>query len=201
MADVGGHPLTEADWEAAWAPYDEATYRAALELVQPDDVVLDIGAGDLRLALRLANIARHVYAVERRADVLGPALERWVSDSPLPANLTVVCADARYWPFPSGLTVGVLLMRHCRHFGLYVSKLRAVGARLLITNARWGMGLEAMDLSTPGLAWDIDTLAPGWYACVCGAVGFVEGPPTMPIDLEVVQQVEECPKCVCKERK
>ncbi len=43
-------------WEARWAPYDEATYAAVLAAIRPDDVVLDIGAGDLRLARRMAQI-------------------------------------------------------------------------------------------------------------------------------------------------
>lgn len=198
MADLGGHPLTEIDWEAAWAPYDEATYAAALAAVGPDDMVIDIGAGDLRLARRLAAVARHVYAIERRADILNLAFSGPGSDrqpgSPLPDNLSVICADARDWPFPAGVTAGVLLMRHCRHFGLYVAKLRAAGARKLITNARWGMGVEVMDLR-PGLAWEVARRTPGWYACVCGAVGFIEGPADQVPDWEAVRQVETCEHC------
>ncbi len=49
-------PSSEAAWEAMWAPYDEATYGAALAQIAADDVVLDIGAGDLRLARRAARI-------------------------------------------------------------------------------------------------------------------------------------------------
>ena len=43
-----------AAWEAQWAPYDDDTYARALDFVPPGAVVLDIGAGDLRLARRLA---------------------------------------------------------------------------------------------------------------------------------------------------
>jgi hypothetical protein len=198
VADLGGHSVTESDWEAAWAPYDEATYAAALAAVGPDDVIIDIGAGDLRLARRLAAVVRHVYAVERRADILklassGPGSDRR-QGLPLPHNLSVICADARVWPFPTDVTAGVLLMRHCRHFGLYVAKLRAAGARKLITNARWGMGVEVMDLR-PGLAWEVARRTPGWYACVCGAVGFIEGPADQVPDWDEVRQVEECERC------
>lgn len=198
MADLGGHSVTEIDWEAAWAPYDEATYAATLAAVGPDDVVIDIGAGDLRLARRLAAVVRHVYAVERRADILklafsGPGPNRR-HRLPLPKNLSVICADARVWPFPAGVTAGVLLMRHCRHVGLYVAKLRAAGAHKLITNARWGMGVEVMDLR-PGLAWEVARRTPGWYACVCGAVGFIEGPADQVPDWGQVRQVEECERC------
>jgi hypothetical protein len=41
-------------WEALWAPYDEPTYQLVLDYVRPDDVVLDIGAGDLRLTRQVA---------------------------------------------------------------------------------------------------------------------------------------------------
>ena len=61
------------DWEAAFAPYDEDTYRFVIERIGPPDVVLDIGAGDLRLARRLATIAKRVYAIERNATVLSHA--------------------------------------------------------------------------------------------------------------------------------
>jgi len=204
VADLGGHSVTESDWEAAWAPYDEATYAAALAAVGPDDVIIDIGAGDLRLARRLAAVVRHVYAVERRADILklalggGLEIREWRLGidnlhSPI-SNLTVICADARIWPFPTDVTAGVLLMRHCRHFGPYVAKLRAAGARKLITNARWGMGVEVMDLR-PGLAWEVARRTPGWYACVCGAVGFIEGPADQVPDWDEVRPVETCERC------
>jgi hypothetical protein len=153
----------------------------------------------LRFARRLAAVAQQVYAVERRADVLRLVRNGQPQGLLLPDNLAVTCADARTWPFPTGLTVGVLLMRHCRHFALYVSKLRAAGARRLITNTRWGMGVEVMDLRS-GLTWEVAVTTPGWYACACGAVGFVAGPPDMVLDVESVKQVEECEQCACKER-
>ena len=76
-------------WEALWAPYDEPTYQLVLDYVRPDDVVLDIGAGDLRLTRRVAAVAQRVYALERDPAVLARS-ERgsW------PANLVVICADA-----------------------------------------------------------------------------------------------------------
>jgi SAM-dependent methyltransferase len=120
-----------SDWEGMWAAYDDDTYAAALSFVPPESVVLDIGAGDLRFARRLAARSRWVYAVERRPELLGGGA---------PDNMQVVCADARDWPFPSGLDVAVLLMRHCAHFDLYRRKLVAVGCRRLITNAPLGHG-------------------------------------------------------------
>ena len=174
-------------WEALWAPYDEKTYQTALSYVQPKDIVLDIGAGDLRLSRRMAGIARQVYAIEMRLDLLA-------SPFSLPGNLTVICADARKIPWPNSLTLGVLLMRHCTHLGLYVARLRAVGCRRLITNARWGMGVELMDLG-PRTAWTSVDI--GWYACTCGQVGFVPGSPDQLTEacMRRVTEVETCPAC------
>jgi len=183
--------LTPEDWEEAWAPYSEEEYQAVLRHLRPEDVVLDIGAGDLRLARRMAARVRRVWAVERRAEVVA----RGLSQGPLPSNLEVVVTDARTWPFPPTVTVGVLLMRHCRHFRLYRDKLAAVGARGLLTNARWGMGVERVDLQAPALPF---AQAPvGWYACRCGSVGFIPGPPEAltPAVLEQVSEVASCPHC------
>lgn len=181
------------DWAQAWAPYDESTYRAVLDAVGPEDVVLDIGAGDLRLARRLAARVRRVYAVEMQSAVL----RRGLAQGPLPANLQVVRADARVWPFPAEVTVGVLLMRHCPRADLarYMRKLRRVGARRLLTNARWGLHVENIDLTVPPRPYA--TVRIGWYACTCGAVGFVPGPPQAltPAVLERVHEVTACPAC------
>ena len=176
------------DWESRWAPYDEPTYEAALSYARPDDIVLDIGAGDLRLARRLAVLARHVFAIERQ-----PALIE--QDHPWPDNLTVVCGDARQVAWPAGITLGVLLMRHCTHVSLYVARLRTLGCRRLVTNARWGLGVELMELG-PRLPWPAVDL--GWYACRCGQTGFLPGPPERLTEERIDQifEVENCPACI-----
>lgn len=174
-------------WEARFAPYDEPTYRAALKYVRPEDVVLDIGAGDLRLTRRIAKIARRVIAVEQHPGLLA-------GRPPLPPNLSVICADARIVPWPAGVTLGVLLMRHCTHLPQYVARLRRLGCTRLITNARWGMDVELMDLG-PRLPWP--AALPGWFACTCGQVGFVPAPPNQLTDEQTrrTTQVEFCPGC------
>ncbi len=174
-------------WEARWAPYDESTYQTALSFVQPADVVLDIGAGDLRLARRMAQIARRVIAIERQPDLLAQA-------KPLPDNLTVWCADARVTPWPSDITLGVLLMRHCTHIGHYATRLRASGCRRLVTNARWGLDVELVDLG-PRLAWSSVNI--GWYACLCGETGFLPGPAEQltKVQMQQIIEVESCPVC------
>jgi hypothetical protein len=176
-------------WEAAWAPYEEGTYQAVLAAVMPDDVVLEIGAGDLRLARRMAQVARCVIAWEIRPDILALA-----ADS-LPSNLEVVCTDARSAPVPAGVTVAVLLMRHCTHYPVYVQKLRAAGCRRLVTNARWRSGVEVIPLEP---AMPFAGLVSGWYACRrCGAVGWKgEDPDQVTAEtLAVVHDVEGCPTC------
>lgn len=191
MIDTPSRPATPSEWEALWAPYDESTYQAALDFLEPDDVVLDLGAGDLRFARRAARRVRKVVAVEWNPAVL-PSPSR--KD---PGNLEVVCADALVWPFPEGITVGVLLMRHCRHFADYAARLEAAGCRRLVTNARWGMGVECVPLG-PRPAYR--NAPPGWYACVCGAVGFKSGPPEEIHAgfLNDCLSVEDCPACLAR---
>ena len=177
-------------WEARWSPYDETTYATVMAAVRPQDVVLDIGAGDLRLARRLALVARHVIAWELQPDLLARA------PRPLPANLTPIVTDARIEPVPVGVTVAVLLMRHCQHYALYASKLRAAGCQRLITNVRWRMGVEVVDL---GLGVPFALVEIGWYACRrCGAVGFA-GQDVSRVNeamLNQVTDVEGCPSCL-----
>jgi hypothetical protein len=175
-------------WEARWAAYDEPTYRAALSFVRPTDIILDIGAGTLQFARLAAKIARQVYAVEVQAGLLSNQLS-------LPDNLVVICADARTIPWPNNITLGVLLMRHCTHFRLYATWLLALGCERLVTNARWRMGVELVPL-TGRRQWQ--TVSAGWYACLCGATGFIETEPALLTEahLEQVVEVASCPECV-----
>lgn len=185
------HELT--DWEGWYSPYDEETYLQVLQKVAREDIVLDIGAGDLRLALRIAEQAQRVYAVEVNPLIVGAALR--TIGFHLPANLQVVCANALYFPIPAGITVGVLLMRHCQHFEQYFDRLCAAGCRRLLTNARWKDGVEEIDLAMPRLPFE--QVCDRWYACRCGATGYVgsgadaEAPPV---------EVALCPACSPKVR-
>ncbi len=184
--------LSDAAWEAMYAPYDQPTYQAVLDRLRSNDVVLDLGAGDLRLSRQMARIARKVYAVEINARVLDQA---YAARDPLPANLIPICADARALDFPSDVTTGVLLMRHCTCFRLYAEKLQKAGAARLITNARWHMGVEEVNLSTQRLSFT--EISMGWYACWCGATGFKEGPAEdWSIEMDkITNEVSSCPKC------
>lgn len=183
-------------WESRWAPYDDATYAAVLAAIGPDDVALEIGAGDLRLARRMAGQARQVIAWELQPELLAVAedvkRETWQKYAPA---LTVVCTDARSEPVPPGVTVAVLLMRHCTHYALYVEKLRAAGCQRLVTNARWGMGVEVIDLG-PGAPFR--SVEAGWYACRrCGVVGWTgeDAAAVNQTSVDRVTDVEGCPSC------
>ncbi len=180
------HELT--DWEGWFNPYDEEIYQTVLSHINSKDVVLDIGAGDLRLGLRMARRAERVYAVEVNPLLLAQALD--IIGLDLPRSLHVICANALDLSIPADVTVAVLLMRHCHHFREYVDRLQSVGCRRLLTNARWRTGVEVMDLTTSGLAFE--DVTEGWYACRCGATGYVgcgESPNAAPIE------VVSCPAC------
>jgi len=184
--------LSAAAWEAMYAPYDKPTYQAVLDLLNPKDVILDIGAGDLRLSRQMALITRKVYAVEVNTFVLDRGL---TSRDSLPVNLIPIRSDARTFVFPTDITVGVLMMRHCTHFRLYSEKLRTAGARRLITNARWHMSVEEIDLQMERISFR--EIGMGWYACLCGATGFKVGAAEQwsnEMD-QKTHEVVDCPQC------
>jgi SAM-dependent methyltransferase len=176
------------DWEGWFHPYDDETYGFVLQHIQEHDTVLDIGAGDLRLALQMALRAKRVYAVEVNPLLVGMALEEIGLD--LPRNLHVTCANALDVTFPRDASVAVLLMRHCQHFAAYFDRLQAVGCQRLITNVRWKSSVEVIDLTAPRVP--LDQVQEGWYACRCGAVGYVgQGERSEAPAVEVL----DCPVC------
>jgi SAM-dependent methyltransferase len=188
---VGYYPNYD-DWELRWAPYDPPTYQAVLDQLHPGDTVLEIGAGDLRLARQMAGFTCKVYGIEINNRVLDQGLQY---PQPLPDNLIVINADALVTAFPLDVTTGVLLMRHCTHFELYANKLRNLGCQKLITNARWRMAVESIDLQA--LQTKFEDVKIGWYACWCGAVGFKNGPVELltPETNEITHEVIDCPEC------
>jgi SAM-dependent methyltransferase len=185
--------IFDGNWEYQWAPYDLPTYQAVLEQLLPNDVVLDIGAGDLRLARQMAKIVHKVYSIEINPGALDQGLKK---DEPLPGNLIATCADARTMDFPSEVTVGILLMRHCTHFRVYANKLRDINCQRLVTNARWRMSVETIDLLAPRIKFEQVKI--GWYACWCGAVGFKSGPVDLltPEANAIIHEVIDCPDCL-----
>jgi hypothetical protein len=181
--------LSAEAWEDMWAPYDETTYSAVLDALSADDVVLDIGAGDCRLTKRMAQKVRRVYAIERNR-LLG------TTTIDLPANCKLLVTDARRVEFAPDIDIAVLLMRHCTSFALYWEKLKRTRCQRLITNARWGMGVEIIDMSERRVSFKQVSL--GWYACSCGETGFVAGEPER-ITAQMIDdiwEVRDCPACI-----
>jgi SAM-dependent methyltransferase len=177
------------EWEWMWAPYDAPTYQLILDQINSQDIVLEIGAGDLRLSRKIAQIAKKVYALELNQLLL----ER--SSDDLAANLETINGDARMVSFPNDITVAVLLMRHCTHFSLYFDKLRECGCQRLITNARWGMNVETINLESPRGSYQ--NLQIGWFACRCGNRGFKTGPAQLLTEAvaDQVWELDSCPLC------
>jgi hypothetical protein len=184
--------FSAAEWEAMFASYDQPTYQTVLQLLKPEDIVFDIGAGDLGFSRQTARFVSKVYAVEINDLILQKGFS---SGELLPDNLIPIHADARAFDFPTDITVGVLLMRHCMHFRLYSEKLRMAGARRLITNARWHMSVEDVDLQAECTSFS--GVGMGWYACLCGATGFKVGPVEQwSNDTDrVIHEVADCPQC------
>jgi hypothetical protein len=187
---VGG-PVFQDDqeWELVWAPYDFPTYQLVLDEVFPEDVVLEIGAGDLRLSRLLAKKARWVYAIEIQEVILESQIQ------PVPENLSVIRGNALTNPYPKDISVGVLLMRHCTHFQFYADRLKNMGCERLITNARWRMSVEVVPLHSERIPYP--SFEMGWYACWCGSTGFKPGEIdkyTPEMDARV-HEVFSCPHC------
>lgn len=186
-------PETESGWESMWSPYDESTYQVVLSQIYREDIVLDIGAGDLRLTCRMAEIAQKVYAIEKQKELLTNA--KTDLPDPIKKNLIVIEADARNLAFPPDVTIAVLLMRHCQHFALYAARLKENSCQRLITNARWRFEPEVIDLQAERMQFS--DLPLGWYACICGTASFKSGPVELmtPEIIETIIEVENCPAC------
>jgi len=190
------HRAAELDWEAVWAPYDEDTYLAVLAQIAPEDIVVEIGAGDLRLARRMAAQCERVIAIEIQQHLFADM----INIEEFCGNLSVVCGDARQVQFPTDATVGVMLMRHCTHFEEYAEKLKHAGVKRLITNARWGMDVEVVPLTDKRIPYAGFKI--GWYACWCGQVGFKPGPVEQlsPELIQLTHEVMDCPQCMNNRR-
>jgi len=92
---------------------EEWFYEDILKLLKPDDVVFDVGAGDLRFDLMMAEEVRKVYAVEINPVILARALK--IIGFDMPANLIVICGNAFKMELPPDVTVVTCLMIHRQH--------------------------------------------------------------------------------------
>jgi len=99
-------------WECFFVP-ERWFYSDVLRLLRPDDVVFDVGAGDLRFDLLMARKVKKVYAVEINPVILGRALKTIGYD--LPRNVIAICGNAFEMELPSDVTVITCLMIHREH--------------------------------------------------------------------------------------
>jgi len=90
---------------------DVECYPFVLENLNSNDVVLDLGAGDLRLDILMAEKVKKVYAVEVNPILVGRALQ--IIGYDMPRNLIVICSNLFDIEPPKDVTVVVILMRHC----------------------------------------------------------------------------------------
>jgi len=83
-------------------------YEEALSTLRRKDVLMDMGAGDLRFALMASEKCKKVYAVEMNPETISRALG--VIGYALPRNLVVICADWRYVPVWRDVTIIINLV-------------------------------------------------------------------------------------------
>lgn len=85
-----------------YVPHEE-NYESMLQKLGPEDVLCDMGAGDLRFSLMASERCKKVYAVEMNPEILSDSLRiiKWC----IPRNLVVVCADWRSFLIPQDVTV------------------------------------------------------------------------------------------------
>lgn len=99
-------------WECFFVPED-FFYDDVLKKVHPDDVIFDVGAGDLRFDLMLSEKVKKVYAIEINPTILSPALR--IIGLDMPKNLIPICANAFEMELPSDVTLITSLMIHRSH--------------------------------------------------------------------------------------
>lgn len=99
-------------WEIFIVP-ESMFYEEVLSMVSQDDVVFDVGAGDLRFDIMLSEKAKKVYAVEINPEFLGGALK--IIGYDLPGNVVPICGNAFEMELPCDTTVVTCLMIHRQH--------------------------------------------------------------------------------------
>lgn len=90
----------------------EKQYKQALNLLGPEDVIMDAGAGDFRFAFLASRECKKVYAVEFNPTFVSKALSALAFD--LPSNLIVICADWFNFAVPDDVTKIVVLVNNPR---------------------------------------------------------------------------------------
>lgn len=99
-------------WEVFFVP-EVMYYNPCLDRLSRDDVVFDVGAGDMRFDLIMAEKVRKVYAVEINPTITARALR--IIGYDLPLNVVPICGNAFEMEMPSDVTAVTCLMIHREH--------------------------------------------------------------------------------------
>lgn len=99
-------------WEIFIVP-ESMFYEEVLSMISPDDVVFDVGAGDLRFDIMLSERVKKVYAVEINPGFLGGALN--IIGYDMPRNVVAICGNAFEMELPGDVTVVTCLIIHRQH--------------------------------------------------------------------------------------
>lgn len=90
-----------------WAYPEFWFYGDVLAAVHPNDVVADVGAGNLALAVALSAVVKKVYAIEVNPLVLNSGIDR--IGKRMPSNLIPIQVDARDYLLPPDVSCVVCL--------------------------------------------------------------------------------------------
>jgi hypothetical protein len=91
---------------AMYVPH-KGSYRSILSKIDVNDIIMDAGAGDFRLAIMMAAKSKKVYAIEINPTLVQKAIG--IIGFDLPLNLFIVCGDFNQIPVPSDVTKIVCL--------------------------------------------------------------------------------------------
>lgn len=92
---------------AIYMPHSYYQYQDVLNNVNKNDVIIDMGCGDLRLAYLLSKCVKKVYAVELNPEILYKAIKVLGYNKPM--NLIIVLSDWVYFPIPCDVSKIVCL--------------------------------------------------------------------------------------------
>jgi protein-L-isoaspartate O-methyltransferase len=109
-ADIQFYTLRQKSFtysSAMYLPHSFFQYEEVLQAVCKNDVVIDAGAGDFRLAYLMSKIVKKVYALEVNPELVKGALE--IIGFNLPKNLIMICSDWTDFPIPADVNFIVCL--------------------------------------------------------------------------------------------
>lgn len=114
--------------EEYWFCPEEFYYSKVMKLVNENDIIFDIGAGDLRFDLKLSQKVKKVYAIEINPLIIAEPLK--IIGLSLPKNLVVIIGNGFEMPIPNDTTTILSLMIKRKHqFTQEMKKYRIISAQ------------------------------------------------------------------------